>query len=47
MKIWPMEAKMFQAGGRAEKQPQMTKLIVASAILRKRLKKSDKQYNPS
>jgi hypothetical protein len=37
----------MRADGQTDGQPDMTKLIVAFTILRKRLQTSDKQYRPS
>jgi hypothetical protein len=38
MKIRPMEAELFDEDGRTDGQTDMTKLIVAFAVLRSRLK---------
>jgi len=38
MKIRPVGAQLFHAGGQMDRRTDMTKLVVVSAILRKRLK---------
>jgi len=40
MKIRPVGAELFHEGGRMDRRTDMTKLIIVSAILRTRLKRT-------